>query len=431
MFKVTNVNAWQVLDSRGLPTVCCEITVENLGKTYRATASVPSGASTGTHEALELRDGEAAFGGKGVSKAVNNILNSISKEILNKEFASARELDELVLGLDHSENKSELGANAILGVSMAAHRAAAEAEGKQLYQYLGSLYFNNGFESLDQVKFPRPMCNVVNGGVHADSGLSVQEFMLVPKGGNIEKDLQISAEVYQTLKKLLKNRGDVTAVGDEGGFAPHLGTTEEALNLLQEAIDKSGYSDECDLALDVAASEFYSAESNAVDGIDAGAVYNYQGRRLKGDEMIAEYAALAEKYNIVSIEDGLAEDDLAAWKGITNQLGDKMMLVGDDLFVTNVKRFQSIGLDQGIANAILIKLNQIGSVSETCDVINLAQKNGYNTVISHRSGETTDDFIADLVVASSSPFFKAGSMSRGERLAKYNRLLEILHSQAK
>lgn len=428
MPSISSVKAYTILDSRGLPTVQCEVVIIQGGIQYKAVASVPSGASTGTHEALELRDGEKAFGGKGVTKAVNNIKNIIAPAILNKEFNDAKVLDQAILALDPSQNKTELGANAILAVSMAAHRAFASANGVELYQYISDLYFPQNSDKLrsGNFAFPRWMCNVVNGGCHADSGISVQEFMIVPKSDDIEVSAQIAAEVYQALKKILKSKGMVVAVGDEGGFAPKIPTSEGVLDAIREAIVKSGHDGNCDLALDVAASEFYGKAIVETEGMTYESdKYYYQDKVLDAAGMVAQYDNLVSKYGLISIEDGLSEDDLTGWKTLTSDLGNKIMLVGDDLFVTNVSRLQDIGISQGIANSILIKLNQIGSVSETCAAINLAQSNGISTVISHRSGETTDSFIADLALASQSPFIKTGAASRGERLVKINRLIEV------
>ncbi len=427
MAKITNIKAYQILDSRGLPTVQCEVSVDGI----KAVASVPSGASTGSHEALELRDGENAYGGKGVTKAVKNILDTIAPAILDQEFEDAKILDQSILALDPSLTKSTLGANAILAVSMAAHRAFAALEKVELYQYLANLYFPENAPKLTsgEFEFPRWMCNIVNGGCHADSGISIQEFMIVPKSGDIEVSAQIAAEVYQALKKILKSKGMVVAVGDEGGFAPKIPTSEEVLDTIKEAISVSGHAENCDLALDVAASEFYGKSIKEMPGTSYEAdKYYYQDLVLDASGMIAEYDKLTSKYGLISIEDGLSEDDLVGWKSMTTDLGEKIMLVGDDLFVTNVSRLQDIGINQGIANSILIKLNQIGSVSETCAAISLAQSHDISTVISHRSGETTDSFIADLALASQSPFIKTGAAARGERLVKINRLIEVKHN---
>jgi len=403
-----------ILDSRGLPTLTCEIKLELNNKRASGQASVPSGASTGTWEALELRDGGTEFHGKGVKQAVNNVNTIIADKILNREFGNARELDEMILSLDLTENKSELGANAILVVSMAAHRAYASLSNLELWQYLRRLYFSSLPTSS---RFPRLMCNVINGGAHADSGLSIQEFMVVPDTGEIEDDIRAASEIYHTLKKQLKIDNYSTSLGDEGGFAPHISTSGEVLDYLQKAIESSNYTlTNCGLAMDCAASEFYDKDKN---------VYNLDGQELTQTGLTNLYKELFEKYNLLSIEDGMAEDDILGWQVLTQSLGKKMHLIGDDLFVTNVKRFNDLGLDQKTANGVLIKLNQIGSVSETAEMINLAKENNYITAVSHRSGETTDSFISDLAFASQSEFIKLGAPARGERVAKYNRLLEI------
>jgi enolase len=415
MALVQLVHSRWVLDSRGLPTVSAAIVLDNQGRKFYGQSSVPSGASTGTHEALELRDGGQAFHGKGVTKAVENINKTINESLFNQEFASALELDESLLSLDTSSNKSELGANAILAVSMAAHRAFANMFGLELWQYLRRLYFS----SLPAVtKFPRLMCNVVNGGAHADSGLSFQEFMVVPNTREIEKDVQIASEVYHTLKAELKKAGQSTALGDEGGFAPHLGGSQKVLEYLQKAIEQAGYTKlDCDLAMDCAASEFYDPKKN---------IYQVDGIEYDPSGLADLYASLKQDFpNLISIEDGYAEDDIQGWKIMTDKLDEKIHLIGDDLFVTNPTRFDEIGLKNQIANGVLIKLNQIGSVSETCKMINMAKDNAYVTAVSHRSGETPDDFISDLAVASQSEFIKLGAPARGERVAKFNRLLEI------
>jgi len=416
MAIINSISARWILDSRGFPTVKCEVTLDQQGKKAVGSASVPSGASTGTHEALELRDGEKEFGGKGVSKAVFNVNEIISKAVLNREFLGAAELDEAILALDSTENKSELGANAILGVSMAAHRAFASLAGLTLWQYLRRLYFS----SLPQPtanKFPRLMCNILNGGVHADSGLAVQEFMIIPNTQNVEDDIRLASEVYQTLKSELKAGNQSTGLGDEGGFAPRLEGSEKALEFIDSSITKAGYSKlECDLGLDAAASEFFDKEKN---------VYNIDGQELSQSGLTDFWTKLQEEYNLISIEDGFAEDDILGWEIMTQKLGSKMSLIGDDLFVTNMNRFRDIGLKNSVANGVLIKLNQIGSVLETCQMINLAKENNYKVAVSHRSGETTDDFIADLAFASQADFLKAGAPARGERVAKYNRLLDI------
>jgi enolase len=420
MATIQLLQARWILDSRGLPTVFCEIELEQQGRKVRGNASVPSGASTGSHEALELRDGGEAFHGKGVAKAVHHINEGVATIVTGRDFNSARELDELVLSMDKSENKSELGANAILGISMAAHRAFAELAGLELWQYLRRLYF----ASLSNTpKFPQLMCNVINGGEHADNGLSVQEFMIVPNTGALVSDVQAASEIYHSLKKSLAGDGSSTALGDEGGFAPTLSSTnpEEnptriALNYLQNSIKEAGYSDRCDLAMDVAATEFYDTEKGN---------YTVDSQVLNRDELGEFYSQLVSEFPIVSIEDGYSEDDILGWEVMTAALASKIKLIGDDLFVTNPKRFKEVGLVNKIANGVLIKLNQIGSVSETCEMINLAKDSDYITAVSHRSGETTDDFISDLAFASQSEFIKLGAPARGERVAKYNRLLAI------
>ena len=417
MAIISEITARWVLDSRGLPTVKCTITLDQKGKKAIGAASVPSGASTGSHEALELRDGGKDFQGKGVLNAVHNIETVISSRLLNRDFTDAFEVDKIVLSLDNSENKSELGANAILAVSMASHRAFASLFGLELWQYLRRIYFSALPASS---KFPRLMCNVVNGGVHADSGLAIQEFMVVPNTGEIDRDVQAASEIYQTLKKNLKSAGQSVSLGDEGGFAPKLPTAREALDFIKNSIEDAGYSTlNCELALDAAATEFYNKDTNT---------YKVDGKDLSQSGLTDFYSDLKNDYNLISLEDGFAEDDILGWEIVTQKLGSKMHLIGDDLFVTNPKRFAEVGLKNKIANGVLIKLNQIGSVSETCEMINKAKENNYITIVSHRSGETTDDFISDLVFASQSEFLKLGAPARGERVAKYNRLLDIFDS---
>jgi enolase len=434
MALIHSVFSRWILDSRGFPTVSTTLTLDQNGRKIIGTASVPSGASTGSHEALELRDGGAEFHGKGVLEAVNNVNSIIADKLVGREYSTAAEVDQVVLSLDTSEHKDELGANAILGVSMAAHRAFAQLAGLELWQYLRRLYFS----SLPaQTRFPRLMCNVLNGGAHADNGLSIQEFMIIPNRGDIEDDIRMASEVYHTLKKSLAKDGYSTSLGDEGGFAPtfnlqtlaqaqsdtetpELNPTKVALNYLQQAISDSNYGGgKCDLALDVAATEFYSTEEGT---------YSIDGKTVSRAELAEFYVELGDNYPIVSIEDGYSEDDILGWEIMTKALGAKMKLIGDDLFVTNPQRFKEVGLQNGIANGVLIKLNQIGSVIETCQMINDAKVNGYVTAISHRSGETTDSFISDLAVASQSEFIKLGAPARGERVVKYNRLLEIRDS---
>lgn len=414
---VTSVSSRWILDSRGLPTVRTSITLDQNGKKSSGSASVPSGASTGTYEALELRDNGSEFLGKGVNTAVDNVLTKIGQRLVGRDFTTATDLDKFILTLDTSDNKSQIGANAILSVSMASHRAFASLFGLDLWQYLRRLYFS----SLPAVsKFPRLMCNVINGGAHADSGLDIQEFMVVPNTGDIETDVRAASEIYNTLKKDLHKDSLAVGLGDEGGFAPNISSTSKALEYLQKSINGAGYSNvDCDLAMDCAASEFYDKEKN---------VYNLEGSQIGQAGIVDFYKDLKSKYNIISIEDGLAEDDLLGWEILTEALGKKTYLIGDDLFVTNVERFKDVGLKNGVANGVLIKLNQIGSVLETCEMINLAKDNNYITIVSHRSGETTDDFISDLAYASQSEFIKLGAPARGERVAKYNRLLEIKES---
>ena len=416
MAIISQVFARWILDSRGLPTVFCEITLDQQGRKVSSSASVPSGASTGSYEALELRDGQMDFGGKGVKMAVNNVNEKIAGKLLNREFVDAKEVDKVLLSLDSSHNKSELGANAILAVSMAMHRAFANLHGLELFQYLRRLYFSN-LPMATVNTFPRLMCNVVNGGAHADSGLAIQEFMVVPNSGSIENDVQMASEIYHILKKNLKKDGHSISLGDEGGFAPHIPTSYEVLDYLQKAITDSGFDTEkCQIAMDCAASEFYNKNSN---------LYTVDGKEFSSSSLTDFYADLCEKYPVISIEDAFGEDDVLGWQIITKKLVEKIHLIGDDLFVTNPERFQKVGLNNQIANGVLIKLNQIGSVLETCQMINDAKANNYITAVSHRSGETSDDFISDLAFASMSEFIKLGAPARGERVAKFNRLLQI------
>ena len=404
-YTIQKVRAREVLDSRGNPTVEVELTLAN-GVMHRAL--VPSGASTGVHEALELRDGDKSrYLGKGTLKAVKNVNTTIAKAVENQTFDCFRALDKALIELDGTPNKSKLGANAILGVSMAFVGACAKAEGKWIYEYLGE---GKG------TTLPYPMMNILNGGSHADNNVDIQEFMIIPNGmPNFHEGLRCGAEVFHNLKAILKAKGLATSVGDEGGFAPNLGSNEEALQVIVEAIEKAGYTGKVSLALDVASSEFYKEGMYDLAG---------EGKKLTADELVALYQDWCEKYPIISIEDGMAEDDFEGWKKLTDALGEKIMLVGDDLFVTNIARLQ-MGIDKGIANSILIKLNQIGSVSETLDAITMAHENGMRSISSHRSGETEDTFIADLAVAMNTGFIKTGSASRTDRIAKYNQLLRI------
>lgn len=417
MPAIQNIHSRWILDSRGIPTIYCEVTIDNQGKKSFGAASVPSGASTGTYEALELRDNGQEFHGKGVSVAVENINQKINNAMHMKTFTSALEADEYLLKLDESDNKSELGANAILAVSMAIHRAFAEQYGLELWQYLRRLYFSLLPAA---TVFPRLMCNVINGGAHADSGLSIQEFMICPDTGSIQNDIRMASEIYQTLKIKLHKQNLSTALGDEGGFAPHISTTEHVLDILVETIQESGYDTiNCQLALDCAANEFYDSSSDE---------YTIDGKKYNRADLSDFYSKLVEEYPLISIEDGCHEDDEIGWQLITEMLGNKVSLIGDDLFVTNPKRFAEFGVQKESANGVLIKLNQIGSVSETCKMINDAKEHNYITAVSHRSGETTDDFISDLAIAAQSEFLKLGAPARGERVAKYNRLLNILDS---
>ena len=406
-FEIVDVSAREILDSRGNPTVEVEVTLDD-GTVGRA--AVPSGASTGIYEACELRDGDKSrYGGKGVLKAVKNVNEVIAPAILGMDALNQRKLDETIIALDGTPNKGKLGANALLGVSLAAASAAAKALELPLYRYLGGLV---------GVKPPIPMMNVLNGGKHADNNVDVQEFMIMPLGAeDFHQALRMGAEVYQTLKSILNKRKLSTAVGDEGGFAPDLQSNEEALKLLVEAIKAAGYVPGKDIfiCLDPASSEFSENNRYFIEG-------DKEGRT--SEQMIDLYADWCEKYPIYSIEDGLAEGDWDGWKKLTERLGNKIQLVGDDLFVTN-KAILKEGIDKGIGNSILIKVNQIGTLTETLDTIRLAHKNGYTTVISHRSGETEDTTIADLAVALNTCQIKTGAPSRSERVAKYNQLLRI------
>ena len=409
MLEIIRVKGREVLDSRGNPTVEVEVELAN-GVT--ASAIVPSGASTGVHEALELRDGDKErYLGKGVTKAVENI-EKIAAEIIGMNALDQRMIDETMIGLDDTENKTNLGANAMLGVSMAVARAAAKSLDLPLYRYIGGLRSDT---------LPVPMCNILNGGQHADNTVDIQEFMVMPVGADSFKEgIRMVAEVFHSLKKLLKSNGFSTGVGDEGGFAPDLASDEDALQVIMAAIEKAGYVPGRDvvLALDVAASELYDAKKELYEFKKSGA------KSKTRVEMVEYYKYLVSKYPIFSIEDGMAEDDWEGWALMTEELGDKIQIVGDDLFVTNADRLGE-GIERGVANAILIKLNQIGTLTETLDTIELAHRAGYSTVISHRSGESEDTFIADLAVAVNAGQIKTGSLCRSERIAKYNQLLRI------
>ncbi|MBT0612203.1 phosphopyruvate hydratase [Campylobacter hyointestinalis] len=402
---IKSVKAIEVLDSRGNPTLKVKV---KLCDGSVGDAIVPSGASTGKREALELRDGDKSkFGGKGVLKAVNNVNTLIAEEVSGMDALNQKAIDDAMLGLDGTDNYSNLGANAVLGVSMAVARAAANSLNLPLYRYLGGA---------NACTLPVPMFNIINGGAHANNSVDFQEFMVMPFGFSSFSDaLRAVAEIYQTLKKILNDLGHSTAVGDEGGFAPNLKDNEEPIKIIMEAIAKAGYKagEQIKIALDVASSELYE------DG-----VYKLEGRTLTSKELVDRYEELCNKYPIFSIEDGLSEDDWEGWKLLTDRLGSKVQLVGDDLFVTNEKILK-VGIEKGIANAILIKPNQIGSVSQTMQTVRLAQRNGYRCIMSHRSGESEDSFIADFAVALNTGEIKTGATSRSERNAKYNRLLEI------
>jgi enolase len=407
MTAIVDVHARQILDSRGNPTVEVDVTLED-GSMGRA--AVPSGASTGAHEAVELRDGDKSrWGGKGVGKAVEAVNGEIAKDVVGREAEDQAELDAAMIALDGTANKGRLGANAILGVSLASAKAAADALGMPLYRYVGGV---------DANLLPLPMMNIVNGGVHADNGIDFQEFMVMPVGApNFAEALRCGAEIFHALKSALHQGGLSTSVGDEGGFAPALNTAREALDFIEKAVSAAGYKlgDDVLLALDPAASEFFKDGRYEITG---------EGKSLTPVEMADYYVSLASDYPIASIEDGMAEDDAEGWKAITDKLGGRVQLVGDDAFVTNVKRLQW-GIDHGIANSILIKVNQIGTLTETIDAVRLAQTNAYTAVMSHRSGETEDSTIADLAVALSTGQIKTGSLARSDRTAKYNQLLRI------
>lgn len=407
MAMITEVYAREILDSRGNPTVEVEVCLED-GAVGRA--AVPSGASTGVHEAVELRDGDKArYLGKGVTKAVDNVNDVIAEALIGLEATRQTEIDELLVRLDGTPNKGKLGANAILGVSMAVAKAAAASVGLPLYLYLGGVAAK---------ELPVPMMNILNGGQHADNNVDIQEFMIMPVGAkSFSEALRMNAEIYHNLKALLKEKGLSTALGDEGGFAPDLKCNEEAIEVILEAVVRAGYKPKEDIviALDVASSEMYA------DG-----KYNLAGEGLvkTSAEMVDYLAALCEKYPIISIEDGLAEDDWDGWKALTEKLGDKVQLVGDDLFVTNEERLVS-GIEKGVANAILIKVNQIGTLTETFNAIETAKRAGYTCIISHRSGETEDTTLADIAVAVNAGQIKTGAPARTDRVAKYNQLLRI------
>ena len=407
MSVITEIHAREILDSRGNPTVEVDVALDS-GAFGRA--AVPSGASTGAHEAVELRDGDKArFGGKGVLKAVESVNGEIYDALAGLDADDQRAIDLAMIDLDGTENKSRLGANAILGVSLAVARAAAEDAGLPLYRYVGG-----AFASL----LPVPMMNIINGGAHADNPIDIQEFMIMPVGAETGADaIRMGSEIFQSLKKKLKDAGHNTNVGDEGGFAPNIGSTDEALGFVMKAIEAAGYKpgDDVMLALDAASTEFFKNGKYELAG---------EGKSLSPEQMVAYWSDLVSRFPIISIEDGMAEDDWEGWKALTDAIGNKVQLVGDDLFVTNPKRLAQ-GIRQGVANSILVKVNQIGTLSETLEAVDMAHKAGYTAVLSHRSGETEDSTIADLAVATNCGQIKTGSLSRSDRLAKYNQLIRI------
>ena len=410
MSKITNVFSRQIFDSRGNPTVEVDVKTE---KGFIGRAAVPSGASTGEHEAVELRDGGNSYMGKGVSEAVKNVNNIISKKLIGQEASDQKKIDKIMIDLDGTPNKSNLGANSILGVSLAVAKASANECGIPLFKYIGG-------EAAKTL--PVPMMNIINGGSHSNAPIAFQEFMIIPIGAkSFSHSMQIGTEIFHNLKKILSKKKLNTSVGDEGGFAPELKGTEDALNIIVESINKSGYRPEEDvvIALDCASSEFYK------DGIyDYSIFEGSKGSKRTSIEQVEYLASLCKKFPIISIEDGMDENDWDGWKSLTDKIGNKVQLVGDDLFVTNVKRLKK-GIDNKIANSILIKVNQIGTLSETIDAIEMANKAGYSSVMSHRSGETEDNTIADLAVALNTGQIKTGSASRSDRMSKYNQLLRI------
>jgi enolase len=407
MTAIIDIHAREILDSRGNPTVEVDVTLET-GVVGRA--AVPSGASTGAHEAVELRDGDKGrFGGKGVLQACESVNGEIFDALSGLDAEAQLQIDNAMIELDGTENKSRLGANAILGVSMAVAKAAAEEAGLPLYRYIGGTFAHT---------LPVPMMNIINGGQHADNPIDIQEFMIMPVGGASGADaIRMGSEIFQTLKKGLHDAGHNTNVGDEGGFAPSINSTTKAIDFVMKAIEQAGYKpgDDVMLALDAASTEFYKNGRYELEG---------EGKSLDAAGMVAYWADLAGRYPIISIEDGMAEDDWDGWKALTDAIGDKVQLVGDDLFVTNPKRLAT-GIERGIANSILVKVNQIGTLSETLQAVEMAHKAGYTAVISHRSGETEDATIADIAVATNAGQIKTGSLSRSDRLAKYNQLIRI------
>lgn len=410
MSLIEGIHARQILDSRGNPTIEVDVVTES-GAFGRA--AVPSGASTGTHEAVELRDGDKKrYMGKGVLKAVDNVNAKIASEIVGLDVFDQNLIDKVMVELDGTPNKGKLGANAILGTSLAVAKAAAMEAGQSLYRYIGGVNANT---------LPVPMMNILNGGSHADNSIDFQEFMVMPvKADTFSESLRMGTEVFHTLKKVLHDKGFSTNVGDEGGFAPNIKSNEEAIEIVLQAIEKAGFKPGVDIfiAMDAASSEFYDAKTKT---------YTFKksdGKKLKSDEMVEYWAKWAKKYPIISIEDGMAEEDWDGWKKLTDKIGDKTQLVGDDLFVTNVDFLQK-GIDLGVANSILVKVNQIGSLTETINAVNLAKRNSYKSIMSHRSGETEDSTIADLAVALNTGQIKTGSASRSDRMAKYNQLIRI------
>ncbi len=409
MSTIVKIIGRQILDSRGNPTIEVDVITKN---GVRGRAAVPSGASTGIHEAVELRDNDASkYLGKGVLNAVNNVNTIINESLHGLDIFNQKAIDKLLMSIDGTENKSNIGANAILGVSMAIAKAAAQESGLSLYRYIGGV---------GAVTLPVPMMNILNGGSHADNLIDIQEFMVMPFGASsFSEGLQWGTEVFHHLKSVLKKRGMSTNVGDEGGFAPNLGSNEEAIQVVIEAVEKAGFrpGEDMFIALDAASSEFYNAETKTYK-------FHSTNEERNAAEMVAFWDSWCKKYPIISIEDGLAEDDWEGWKLLTETIGDKVQLVGDDLFVTNTKRL-SRGIEEGIANSILVKVNQIGTVTETIEAVQMATKNSYTSVMSHRSGETEDTTIADLAVALNTGQIKTGSASRSDRMAKYNQLLRI------
>ncbi len=408
MFNIKKIHARQIMDSRGNPTIECDI--ELSGGAF-GRAAVPSGASTGTFEALELRDGGNTYMGKAVFTAVKNVNEIIAPALIGMNATAQTEIDNKMLALDGTPNKEKLGANAILSVSLAIAYAATNAKKLPLYKYIADVYANP-----NPCVLPRPMMNIINGGAHADNGLDAQEFMIIPNGATSEIDaIRMGSEIFHHLKSILKKSGNSTNVGDEGGFAPNFNCCHDALDTIISAIKSAGYipGEQVSIGLDVASSEFYS-----------NGIYNFEGKQLTSDEMIAFYKDLINEYPIISIEDALAEEDWDGWKKLTETIGKNCQLVGDDLFVTNPKRLER-GIENGVANAILIKVNQIGTLTETLNAIKMAQDANYGVIISHRSGETEDTTIADLAVATNAGQIKTGSMSRTDRMAKYNQLIRI------